>query len=318
MRSLKNQSKTLIALLTLIIISVGGVLIGNSVYAQKKTKLDAPIVSCAGSTGGSIDLQVCAGASGAPAGFSIQWMTLADYNQYGWPADSSCPPDADGNPTCGGSFCKASFSGNASGSRYNLAAGECVTVRIGDLLFDNGTSTDCPVALACGTEYVFRAFAHANSKLNRSDFTANINCVTEPCAPSDCTLTQGYWKTHGPEGCATGNNTNQWPVSSLSLGNVSYTDLELCSILNKPAAGNGLLTLAHQLIAAKLNVANGVTCDSAAAAIAAADALIGNKVVPPVGTDTLSNASVSALVTALNNFNNGSGGDGCAGHCASE
>jgi hypothetical protein len=44
-------------------------------------------------------------------------------------------------------LCKASFSGNARASRYRLAAGACVTVSLGDLLFDNGASADCVAAL---------------------------------------------------------------------------------------------------------------------------------------------------------------------------
>jgi hypothetical protein len=186
-----------------------------------------------------------------------------------------------------------------------------VTVNIGELLFDNGTSTDCPVALECGTQYVFRAFGHATSKLTRSDFTLNLICETDPCNDG-CTFTQGYWKTHGPEGCVEGNNTNQWPVTSLKLGNVDYTDLQLCAILSKPAAGNGLITLAHQLIAAKLNIANGATDADIASTIAAADALIGDLVIPPVGAGSLSPSATSALVATLTAYNEGTEGPG---HC---
>jgi hypothetical protein len=279
----------------------------------KKTKVDTPTISCDTSTAVSININVCAGATGAPAGFSIQWMTAADYAAIGWPVNSDCPLDINGNPTCPASFCKASFSGNANLSRYNLGANECVVVNLGEFLFDEGASTSCPGALVCGTDYVFRAFAHANSTLNRSDFTTNLTCSTLPCGcPENCTLTQGYWKTHGPEGCATGNNTNEWPVTSLTLGTVSYTDLQLCSILNTPAAGNGLVALAHQLIAAKLNIAKGADGTAAAQCIADADALIGGLVVPPVGTGSLAPSATSALIFCLTNYNEGLTGPG---HC---
>jgi len=46
-------------------------------------------------------------------------------------------------------------------------------------------------------------------------------------------------------------------LQSLTLGAVSCNGSQLLQILNGPAQGNGLLTLAHQLIAAKLNIANG-------------------------------------------------------------
>jgi hypothetical protein len=71
-------------------------------------------------------------------------------------------------------LCKASFSGNANLSRYNLPAGGCVPVNLGEFLFDEGASTNCARALVCGTDYVFRAFGHATNALNRSDFTANL------------------------------------------------------------------------------------------------------------------------------------------------
>jgi hypothetical protein len=270
----------------------------------KKTKIDTPTVTCASSTEASITLQVCAGATGLPAGFSIQWMTAADYAANGgWYLSDDLR------------LCKASFSGNANISRYNLLAGECVTVNVGELLFDNGASSNCIAALACGTDYVFHAFGHATSALNRSDFTANRTCSTLACScpqPPNCTLTQGYWKTHGPGGCVAGNNTNEWPVTLLTLGTVTYTDLEVCSILNTPAAGNGLIVLAHQLIAAKLNVAKGADGTAVAQAIADADALIGGLVIPPVGTGFLAASATSTLTGTLTSYNEGAIGPG---HC---
>jgi hypothetical protein len=137
------------------------------------------------------------------------------------------------------------------------------------------------------------------------------NTFTPP--PSGCTFTQGYWKTHGPS--ATGNNSNEWDVTSLTLGTVNYTAAQLQSIFDTAPKGNGLIALAHQLIAAKLNIANGADGSSIAATIAAADALIGGLVVPPVGSGTLTSAQVAALVTALTNFNEGTTGPG---HCDSE
>ncbi|HZS34690.1 MAG TPA: hypothetical protein VFC42_15110 [Methylomirabilota bacterium] len=268
-------------------------------------------LSCPGYFRIRVNLQVCAGATGAPAGFTVQWVAV------GPAGESTCPGPDFVWPSAETGLCDASFSGNASGSRYNLAANQCVTVNIGDLLFDNGTSTSCPDALDCDTLYVFRAFAHGNSSVNRSPFTGNTCCATAACSGLEegCTFTQGYWKTHGPEGCATGNNVNQWPVTSLTLGTVVYTDLQLCSILNKPASGNGLITLAHQLIAAKLNIANGADGSAIATAIANADTLIGALVVPPVGSGSLTPASVSTLVTALQDYNEGLVGPG---HCDPE
>jgi hypothetical protein len=263
------------------------------------------------STQVSLNVEVCAGATGLPAGFSLQWVTAEQYangpdgipgtvDDNTWPASDSVD------------LCKASFSGNANLSRYNLAPNTCVTVNVGEFLFDNGASTNCLDALVCGTDYVFRAFGHATSTLRRSDFTLNHSCSTLGCEQEEdsCTFTQGYWKTHGP--IPTGNNVNEWAATSLTLGTVVYTDLQLQSIFDTPAAGNGLIALAHQFIAAKLNVANGADDTDIAAAIAAADALIGGLVVPPVGAGSLPSSVTSALTNALASYNEGEIGPG---HC---
>ena len=287
--------------------------ITSAAAPARKTKMDAPTITCGTSTQVSINIQVTAGATGAPAGFSIQWITAAAYalgpdGTPGTTDDNSWPASDDL------ALCKASFSGNANLSRYNLAPNASVTVNIGEFLFDEGASTNCGGALVCGTNYVFRAFVHANSTLQRSDFTANLTCKTLDCDSDEggCTFTQGYWKTHGPTDCNPSSGANIWTVTSLTLGTVTYTDVELCSIFNTPAAGNGLLALAHQLIAAKLNIANGADGTDAAASIAAADALIGGLVIPPVGAGSLAPAATSALITALTNYNEGATGPG---HC---
>ena len=276
-----------------------------SAMAGPKPKLSTPGISCAGATQTSINIQVCAGASGLPNGFSLDWLKASDYaaNANHW--FSSDSPLA----------CSAGFSGSANLSRYNLGPYECVTVNVGDFLFDNGASTNCAIGLDCGTQYMFRAFGHGNSTYNRSDDTAVLGCATLDCGHStSCTFTQGYWKTHGV--VPTGNNAYAWPdaakASGLQLGSVSYTAADLLSILNKPAAGNGLVALAHQLIAAKLNVAAGGDPTAVAADIATSDALIGSLVIPPLGGGYLAPSLTSGLVGALSSYNEGATGPG---HC---
>jgi len=107
-------------------------------------------------------------------------------------------------------------------------------------------------------------------------------------ATANCT--QGYWKNH----------PDQWCAGSLTLGNVAYTKDELLDIFHLEVAGNGLVSLAHQLIAAKLNVACGV---NPTGCIGDADAMIGDLVVPPVGADHLDTAVTSPLVECLTAFN---------------
>jgi len=66
------------------------------------------------------------------------------------------------------------------------------------------------------------------------------------------------------------------------------------------------------LIAAKLNIAGGADDSAIASAVAAADALIGGLVVPPVGTGSLPNSSTSGLTGTLTSYNEGTIGPG---HC---
>jgi cysteine-rich repeat protein len=128
--------------------------------------------------------------------------------------------------------------------------------------------------------------------------SSSRNPITEE---GDCTLTQGYWKNHPAA----------WPVSSVALGNRTYTKAEALSVFAQPVNGNGLVSLAHQLLAAKLNVASGAT-NAVATEIAQADAMIGALVVPPVGTGSLPTSTTAALAQALDNYNTGATGPG---HC---
>src|SRR2546428_392503 len=112
-----------------------------------------------------------------------------------------------------------------------------------------------------------------------------------------CPLPQGFWKTH----------RSVWPVDSLTLGNQSYTQSELLTILQTPVRGDASLILAHQLIAAKLDIANGSKRTPVIASMASADSLLSGfagklpyavKPASATGRVMVSDASV------LENYNN--------------
>jgi hypothetical protein len=255
------------------------------------------------SAASNIAISVTAGQTGAPAGFSIQWMTLSDYVAMGnqWPVTSEVPSAQ------APSFCKANFSGRVPSSGcipYNLHPGQSVTVVIGDdSLYDNcAVSSPCSGApLLCNTAYVFRAFAlDATGQLRVSD---TITCATTPCVGgSSCTYSQGYWRNH----------PNAWPVTSLTLGTATYQAAELMAILDDPARGNGLVILVHQLIATKLNTANGADPSAVQQAITDADNMIGTLTVPPIGDGYLPPAQTGDLTETLTEYNEGTIGPG---HC---
>jgi hypothetical protein len=120
--------------------------------------------------------------------------------------------------------------------------------------------------------------------------------------PRNCSYTQGFWKNHA----------KAWPVAALTLGQRTYTKAELLAIFARPVNGNGLVSLGHQLIAARLNLALGAAPDGLAGVLAEADALIGALVIPPVGDGSLPTAMTSSANDALAAFNEGRVGPG---HC---
>jgi hypothetical protein len=172
-----------------------------------------------------------------------------------------------------------------------------------DVLYNNAqytTTSYGPIPLAPGT-YWFRVKAMTTERRVQNSDWVVVQFTVVVCS-TGCTLSQGYWKNHEED----------WPVSSLTLGSASYTQAQLLAILGTPVKGNGLISLAHQLIAAKLNIANGASASAISATIAAADAMIGSLVVPPSGTGYLDPSVTSALNDALTNYNEGITGPG---HC---
>ena len=138
--------------------------------------------------------------------------------------------------------------------------------------------------------------ASTPSSASTTVFTATTppaGCTPPPPPPPSCTRTQGYWKNHA----------SVWAGRSLTLGTVTYTQAQLLSILNGEVKGNGLVSLAYQLIAAKLN--GGANDPAIASTIAAADALIGSRVIPPVGNGYLAPNVTDAIKTQLDAYNNG-------------
>jgi hypothetical protein len=235
-----------------------------------------------------IDLDVHAGASGAPNGFVVQWMKKADFLTYGWPADETDPSavvcDFTGDP---------SLNTDSRSSSFQLGANGVIRVQMGDLFDETGIySFDYLDALQPG-QYAFRVWAEGNGAPG-SGSAPSLTVFANTTVP-ECT--QGFWKTH-PEA---------WPVgcTPMMLGTVVYTKTQLLAIFNTPAGGNGLISLAHQLIATKLNGCNGSNLTNVAATIAAADALIGGLVIPPVGGGFLAPGSTSGLTNTLDDYNNG-------------
>jgi N-acetylneuraminic acid mutarotase len=191
-----------------------------------------------------------------------------------------------------------------SGPNTNVAHAFTGGTAIGNLLivvagFDGtGDTNTVETALAEGSPTPTPTPTPTPSPTPTATSTATATPTPTPTptgTPVGCVFTQGYWKNH----------PDQWPVTELQLGNVTYTQDQLLSILHQSVRGNGLVLLAHQLIAAKLNIANGADASCIEQTIADADALIGDLVVPPVGDGYLAPSDVSALAETLDQYNEG-------------
>ena len=115
----------------------------------------------------------------------------------------------------------------------------------------------------------------------------------------NCTLTQGFWKSH----------EEAWPVEELILGGVTYTKAQAIAILGTPPRGDATYILIHQLIAAKLNVANGADPTVIATAIGPADAWLASHPLGsnPQGADRETGITLAGLLDAYNNGLTGPG-----------
>jgi hypothetical protein len=309
---MKTKSITLLTILTL-----GGLMASQPAFSTPRPGRPAPMpritsspvprpavppapaagpiaISYETSAASNIAIAVTAGQTGTSAGFTIQWMTLADYAALGnqWPASSEVPNAK------APSFCKADFG-------YRLLPWQSITVVIGDDELYDSPSVSSPCSgnpLLCNTAYVFRATA-LDSTHGGIGVSGTIMCATLPCVGgSSYTYTQGYWRNH----------PDAWPVTSLTLGTVTYQAGELMAILDNPAQGNGLVILVHQLIAAKLNIANGADPSAVQQTITDADNMIGALVVPPIGDGYLTPDQTSSLTETLTEYNEGTIGPG---HC---
>ena len=112
-------------------------------------------------------------------------------------------------------------------------------------------------------------------------------------------MSQSFWKKH----------PSAWPVTTLVLGSQTYTQSELLAVLTARQSGaDASLLLARQLIAAKLNIANGSDPTTIVTTVADADRLLavfGGKL--PYGV-TRSSALGRSMVSdrdLLERYNNG-------------
>ena len=175
------------------------------------------------------------------------------------------------------------------------------------------TVTELPAAGTTLQSIDFTSVAAAGSE-NEAERTVTVwvnafhdasATFTNVAVPEDegCTYTQGWYK----------NPKHQWPAGDWT--NFDGTGVSYLGILNTPPKGNVYYILAHQYIAATLNVAGGASDDDITQALADAAAYFAvaspNNPVPGSYTKD----QVTAIAGALDAYNNGVTGPG---HCGDE
>jgi hypothetical protein len=117
-----------------------------------------------------------------------------------------------------------------------------------------------------GTPTTAKTYSFTAKVTDSTQKTATISAqIVVGARHNTCTLGFGYWKNH----------ESAWPAATLTLGAQTYTKAELSSLLDAPVKGDASIELAHQLIAAKLNILNGANPSRAgASAIDQADSLL--------------------------------------------
>ena len=234
----------------------------------------------------------------------------------------------------GGSGTAAVTFASTTTDEYN----ECIAVSD-----DNGTPLVAGDDVALGTACVGDApktFEHSitigpytspeqcgeQSVTNRASFVADAPgsdagwdehtvTIDVPCE-AGCTLTQGYWKTHSHLGPAPYDAAwlNVGPAGSstqfFSLGKTWY------EVFWTPPSGNANYNLAHQYMAAKLNILDGASTTPAVdAAILYAETYftsLGSLAAAPSGN---LRKTVLAAASTLDRYNNGLIGPG---HCSEQ
>lgn len=127
----------------------------------------------------------------------------------------------------------------------------------------------------CGRHQVTNRAWYEGSDTGAAGHDTWTVSIDVPCV--GCTLTQGYWKTHSAYGPAAHPDTTwlelaEGPDTPFFLSGQSWYQV----LWTPPAGGNAYYILAHQYIAARLNMLNGASSTPAVdAALAGAEILFG-------------------------------------------
>ncbi len=163
-------------------------------------------------------------------------------------------------------------------------------------------------ALATACAFPDQGDGRGSGALEEGDELGRAVDELDPVAGDGCTLTQGYWKNHHDGAGRDGSSRDRaWPIDE---------DTDLCgrtwlATLDVAPRGDAFFILAHQYIAASLNVAAGAAAPAdVSGALDEAAGLLEDCAVADA-----ERARAVELAALLDDFNNGAIGPG---HCGDD
>ena len=182
---------------------------------------------------------------------------------------------------------------------YDIDWGDGSAHSLGTTMTQSGTIPATHAYAANGVYTVMLRVIDKDGGVGTSTTSITMNCIKAP----SCTLTQGYWKNHESAWPAPYSPTAQWLNATHKVNGVTWEDLMGMSV----AGGNSYMQLAHQWIAASLNLA-GATSSNAAVASAMSQGgawLLANTPAITNAVPNMKNAQATAWASTLDDFNNG-------------
>ncbi|MFD1946468.1 hypothetical protein [Nocardioides aestuarii] len=199
---------------------------------------------------------------------------------------------------------------------------ECVTVsdvQAGGVLGDTCATTRYTYSIEIGPYTEDSTFVNTacftSDEGSKSISDCDDHTVVIKVPSGGCTLTQGYWKTHSLMGPAPYDDA--WLQVGPSGASTTFflSGKSWYQAFWTTPAGNPYWILAHQYMAAKLNVLNGASAPAAVtSALASAETFFASKTPAQGLTLTRAKANeIKALAATLDAYNNGLTGPG---HCS--
>jgi len=302
--TIANNNPTMQADLTTVIDTIS-VAIGAAVNCP------ATVVPASGSI-------VCTYSSALPDGTNRTNTATATQQNYSY--DKNGVPTPAGTTNYNGVVAVAfGAPANVIDEQVNVTdtfAGVLGTVTVGESpkVF-NYTRTVVYTDAECGDHHVLNTATLITNDTQTTD-TDSWDVLVHIDCPQGCTLTQGYWKTHNDSFKGGAPSDDGW----LNIGALKENELFFLTgktwfeIFWTAPKGNVYYNLAHQYMAAKLNIENGATPTPAVTqAITDAENLFNTKTIAEAGALKGAAKNVwTSLAGTLGSFNEGLIGPG---HC---